>query len=136
MSGYKKKAKQFLEQIGATVSIRFKERGPVDGWGDHAEHNTYSVLVRRNGKGWTYDFHDSIHNTERGLTPTAYDVLSCVEQYDPGTIDDFVREFGYEVHCWDDVRRIERIYAAVKEEAANFQRLFGDVADEFAEVFA
>ena len=32
---------------------------------------------------------------------------------DVGTIDDFVSEFGYEVHKWDDVRRIERTYKAV-----------------------
>ena len=136
MSEYEKRAKEFLKRIGAKVTITFVGCDFVPDWDDHYMHNTYRVRVDRGGKSWSYLFHDSANNTNRNVRPNVYDVLSCVEKYDPGTIDDFVSEFGYEVHSWSDVKKIERIYHAVKKEAANFARLFGDVADKMAEVFA
>lgn len=130
-------AEEFLQLIGATVTIRWKGCSPMPDWGDdHREHNHYDVMVERGGKQYGYEFHDSVYATKCCIFPSAYDVLACTEKYDVGTIDDFVSDFGYEVHRWSDVRKIERIYAAVKDEAANMQRLFGDVMDEFAEVFS
>lgn len=136
MNEYAMRAKEFLKKIGATVKIVYLNTGPVPDWGDNYDRNSYRVVVLRNGKQWSYVFHDSVHNTIKNIKPTEYDVLSCVQKWDPGTIDDFVDEFGYEVHKWSDVRKIEKIYKAVKKEAANFQRLFGDVSDEMGEVFA
>lgn len=52
--------------------------------------------------------------------PTAYDVLACIAKYDPGTLDDFCSEFGYDV----DSKKAEKIYNAVKEEWLNIERLF------------
>lgn len=56
--------------------------------------------------------------------PRAYDILACLEKYDVGTIDDFVREFGYEVRKWSDVKRIEDTYHAVVKEYHDLCRIF------------
>ena len=61
---------------------------------------------------------------QRKTRPSAYDILACLEKYDVGTIDDFVREFGYEVRKWSDVRRIEDIYHAVVKQYHDLCRIF------------
>lgn len=145
MPDYQTRAYDFLQRIGATVSITYLCTERVPDWSDTFLHDTYMVIVERNGKRWRYEFHDSAMMTEKNagrahrgqsrVKPTAYDVLACVEKYDVGTIDDFVEEFGYEIHKWADVKKIERIYAAVCDEVHHVQELFGDVIDEFAEIF-
>ena len=134
MEDYKTRAKRFLKEVGARVSISYINTAEVPDFGD-GHRNIYRVRVDRNGKSWQYRFHDSINHTNRGIRPDAYDVLSCVEQHPPGDIDEFMREFGYEIHNWADVKRLERIWKAVRREARSFQRIFGDVAEEFADVF-
>ena len=135
MDEYNRKAKEFLKKVGAKVTISYKDSGKLPDW-DTYDYDNYRVRVDRKGKSWSYMYHQTTHRTKKDGRPTPYDVLSCVEQTDPGTIDDFVQDCGYEVHSWNDVRRIERIYKAVCKEAKNFERMFGDVADEFCEVFA
>lgn len=142
---YQERAYDFLRRIGATVRVAYIDTDIVPDWDDSAQHDAYLVMVERDGKKWRYEFHDSVYNTRNNkerihcgrsrVKPSAYDVLSCVEKYDVGSIDNFVDEFGYEIHKWADVKKIERIYAAVCDEAHHVQELFGDVIDEFAEVF-
>lgn len=52
--------------------------------------------------------------------PDEYDVLACLEKYDPGTFEDFCSEFGYD----EDSRTAERIYIAVIKEYKNLTRIF------------
>jgi hypothetical protein len=54
--------------------------------------------------------------------PTAYDVLACLTKYDPGTLEDFCGDFGYDV----DSKKAEKIYEAVKDEWKNVCMLFTD----------
>lgn len=133
---YAENAKEFLDKVGAKITIRFKECGKhfAD---DKENRNRYRVTVTRNGKRWSYMFGDSILNTIKGIRPTAYDVLACVEKYDVGTFHDFCNEFGYDEY--DDYDRenakAKRIYKAVCREAEKVNELFGDVFEEFCEVF-
>ena len=60
--------------------------------------------------------------------PTAYDVLACLTKYDPGTLEDFCDEFGYDL----DSKKAERVYNAVKDEYNNLCMLFSD--EELAEL--
>lgn len=53
-------------------------------------------------------------------TPSAYDVLSCLTKYDPGTFEDFCSEYGYN----EDSRSAEQIYFAVQKEYTQLARLF------------
>ena len=52
--------------------------------------------------------------------PTAYDVLTSLTKYDPGTFENFCSEFGYDT----DSRKAEKTYEAVKVEYYNVSRLF------------
>ena len=56
------------------------------------------------------------------VTPTAYDVLACLQKYDIGTFEDFCSEFGYDT----DSRSALKTYEACKEEFTNLQTLFTD----------
>lgn len=52
--------------------------------------------------------------------PSEYDVLACLEKYDPGTFEDFCSEFGYD----EDSKTAERIYIAVIKEYKDLTRIF------------
>ncbi len=54
--------------------------------------------------------------------PTAYDVLTCVQKYDPGTFENFCSEFGYDT----DSRKSEKLYKAIVNEYQNIAMLYND----------
>lgn len=137
MSNRRQEAKEFLKRVGATVKIEFVERGNTPSWWDSSTPvNIYKVTVSRNGKSYTYRFHDSIFNTVKDVKPDEYDVLSCVEKYDVGCLEEFCSEFGYEMY--DDYgrpdKKVSKIYNAVTREVDGINRVFGDVIDELAEI--
>lgn len=51
-----------------------------------------------------------VHN--KGAEPTLYNVLACLTKYDPGTLEQFCDEFGYD----PDSKKHTKLYEAVKEE--------------------
>lgn len=88
-----------------------------------------------------FDFWDSIRNTKirtmpfdsynvqenkelaakkKAAVPSVYDVLACLQKYDPGTFEDFCLNYGYD----EDSRTAERVYFAVQKEYAQLTRLF------------
>lgn len=100
----------------------------------------------------TFDFWDSIRNTEirtmpfdayntqankelaakkKAAVPSVYDVLACLQKYDPGTFEDFCSDYGYD----EDSRTAERIYFAVQKEYIQLARLFTpEQMEELAEI--
>lgn len=54
------------------------------------------------------------------VVPNEYDVLACLEKYDPGTFEDFCSEFGYD----EDSKTAERIYIAVIKEYKDLTKIF------------
>lgn len=114
MTDYELKAKEFLAKCNATMEITFigKERHP--NWDEREARNKYKFVITTPLGTMTDFFWDSIYSTQKGIFEVCeYNIIACLERWDVGTIDDFVSEFGYEVHCWDDVKRIERTYQAV-----------------------
>ena len=61
-------------------------------------------------------------------TPTAYDLLACIEKNDPGDFEEFCSEFGYDT----DSRRAEDNWRAVVKEWQKVRRFF--TAEELAEL--
>lgn len=47
-----------------------------------------------------------------GQRPSAYDVLSCLTKYDPGTFSNFCSDFGYD----EDSKKAEKVYQSVQKE--------------------
>lgn len=124
MNEYVKQAKDFLESCNATMKITYTGIDENKDWDDKKLRNTYSVTITTPKGSMKIKFWDSIYNTERAIKPTEYDILACLEKYDVGTIDDFVSEFGFEVHEWADVKRIENTYKAVVKEYQDICRCF------------
>ena len=52
--------------------------------------------------------------------PNEYDVLACLEKYDPGTFENFCLEFGYD----EDSKTAERIYIAVIKQYKDLTKIF------------
>lgn len=136
MTEYDVKAKEFLKKYGAkmTISHVFDEWGGyrkgkiTDGW-------LYRVRIDRNGKTWSFDFSDSLHNRLRNKRPTPYDVLACIEKYEPyGDVWDFANEYGYKINDRKSYKETERIFKAVYKEYRNVIRMFGDCIDELCEI--
>lgn len=124
MTEYQKQAKDFLESCNANMEITFVGTEINPNWGDARKRNKYIfTIITQLGAMRSY-FWDSEYNTKRDIKPTEYDILACLEKYDVGTIDDFVREFGYEVHERADVKRIENTYNAVVKEYQDLCRVF------------
>lgn len=124
MNNYENQAREFLKSANATMTIKFYDMAINETWGDKAYRNVYKAIIKTSKGQMTIKFWDSIYNTSNGIKPTEYDILACLQKYDVGTIDDFVNEFGYEVSCWGDVKRIEKIYKGCKKEYANICRIF------------
>ena len=121
MSEYVKQAKDFLESCNATMKITYTGMELNSNWKDKELRNTYFATITTPRGTMKVKFWDSVYNTERGIKPTEYDILACLEKYDVGTFEDFVNEFGYESY---NLRCAKRIYKAVTHEYQDLCRCF------------
>ena len=93
-------------------------------------YNRYKVRIDRNHKTMYIVLTDSKHNTDKGLRPTKYDILACLQKYDVGTFEDFCATFGHSVGSLESLK----LHKDVVREYENVVRLFGDVLDELCEI--
>lgn len=56
--------------------------------------------------------------------PNAYSILSCLEKYDVGSMDEFMHEFGYEIKNAKDMANFIQTYNAVVQEYNDLCRIF------------
>lgn len=56
--------------------------------------------------------------------PTEYDILACLTKYDPGRMDDFFSEFGFEINCAQDMFDFIETYNACVKEYNDLCRMF------------
>lgn len=125
---YQQQAEDFLRKSGVKMTVSYF------GYGRHFEGDTYSryryrVTFSRNGQRMQIIFGQSVMAGE--TEPTAYDVLSCIQKHDAGTLEDFCHEFGYS----EDSRTAERIYRAVCKEFAGVERVFsGDEIEQLRDI--
>lgn len=77
MTDHIKEAKNFLIKNNAKMTISFKNcvYGAFD---DEYYHNIYRVRIDRNHKTYSFNFTDSVYNTEQNERPNCYDVLACL----------------------------------------------------------
>lgn len=64
--------------------------------GDEDKRNIYNVTFSRLGDKLKFKFGQSINKSMKKITPTEYDVLACITKNDPGKLEDFCDEFGYD----------------------------------------
>jgi hypothetical protein len=157
MNEYTKQAAEFLEKASAYIEIDFAGRAINRDWKESTPRNLYSVTISTPRGSMTFDFWDSIYNTEitemnagqyaekrynrrfdcltpyeknlarkelqakkAAARPGAYDVIACMQKYDPGTFENFCSEFGYD----EDSRAAERIYFACQNEYSQLAKIF------------
>lgn len=117
VTDYEQQGIDFLQKHGVKMSVTYVNYGPHF-VGDKESRHRYRVTFSRNGKSMRVMFGQS--HAKGATTPTAYDVLSCLQKYDVGTFEDFCSEFGYD----EDSRSAERIYKAVIKECEGVARVF------------
>ena len=141
MSEYVKAAKDFMKKHNAKISISFIGCKRYFS-NDNEARNVYKVRIDRNHKTMTFTFGDSLQNTWNHERPNVYDILACIEKYNPGSFEDFCNEFGYEMYadCYEFGtkegynRDAYRTYNAVKRQYARCMRVFGDCIEELREI--
>lgn len=69
-------------------------------------------------------FQRELKAKREAATPTEYNILSCLELYDVGSMDDFMHDFGYEINCVKDMLNLVNTYHAVVEQYNNVHRCF------------
>lgn len=137
MDAYEKQAQEFLENHYTTITIEYIGRRTPK-WGT-TPVNAYWFTIERatNNTEYSGTYYDSIHNTENGIEPTAYDILSAVWKSEVGTFFEFCNEFGYDTHDESgecvNVDSME-IYKAVLTESLAMNEMFEDCMDELYEI--
>lgn len=81
--------------------------------------NLQYAITRKGGELSQKNFGEGIQAQEISH-PNAYDILTCLQEYDTGTFENFCSEFGYDT----DSRSAEKTYNAVCEEWENVSKLF------------
>lgn len=117
ISSYEQQAAQFLHNCHTTISFKFKEHGIY--FSDETfTRDVWWVTLKNARHRYRFTFGQS--QARQGIKPTTYDILACVEKYDPGTFEDFCSNMGYDT----DSRRAEKTYKAVVKEWQNIRTLF------------
>lgn len=118
---YLQQANAILKEIGASVSLSYLWHGKhfID---DKEHRDVYQFTITKNRRFYTGRFGQSIANsgTGRHIRPTAYDILTCITKYNPGTFEDFCAEYGYDT----DSRKAEKIYKEVVNEWEGINAVF------------
>ncbi|WP_299527625.1 hypothetical protein [uncultured Lutibacter sp.] len=120
---YEAQAIDFLKETKTNLLIQFSHKGKHF-FTDKEKRNIFIVTLENNKHEYTFNFGDSIHNTEKGTTPKAYDVLACLTTYEVEDFADFCMEFGYDLNTAKEIREAQKTHLAVQEESREIKRLF------------
>jgi len=119
MNEYQQQATDFLTTAGMTFKPVWLKHGLhfVD---DKQTRDIWILkLVRKSDKTMlSTKFGQSI--AAGGKAPTAYDLLTCITKYDPGTFENFCGDYGYD----SDSRKAEKIYQGVVKEWEKVSKFF------------
>lgn len=131
LNEYEMQAIHFLVESKTKCRINFIGYGYNQLWNDTEERAQYRVRLSTPRGKMTYLFWDSFFNT-RGLRnteglispkieyqPSAYDVLACLEMYDPRNYTNFTEEFGME-----DNEITRCTYRLCKKQYKDLERIF------------
>lgn len=130
---YKQQALDFLKSTSTVMKIKSAGVSKAP-WSDKSDRNRYSVSLTRGGKSMDVDFYGSLHMFKTGISPSEYDILTCLVKWDPGSLGDFVQEYGYEMKDHKSVTTTTQTWMACVDEYRDVVRVFGDVLDELAEI--
>jgi hypothetical protein len=122
-SSYEKQANDFLTKTKSTLSVKFL-KNDFHSNGDKDTRDIYSCVLKRGKLSHKIKFGQSIVNTEKGLEPTAYDILCCLQKYDAGSFENFCGDFGYNSDSISDSRKARKTYNAVRKEYEGLAKMY------------
>jgi hypothetical protein len=121
---YQARAEEFLRQRGIKFKASFTEYAcHFDG--DKEARDNFRCTFSRNGQRLIIpNFGQSINDSDGagGKPPTAYTVLACITKSDPGDLENFCSEYGYDTNS----RKAERTWRAVVKEWKKVRAFFTD----------
>lgn len=113
--------------------------GEVEGFpfepNDRMWHDKYQITLTRHHKQYRFFFYGSFYDWKNNKRPSRYDVLACIEKYDPCDFEDFCSEYGYAYEDEKQYKRVRKIYNACKEQYERLLDLFGEeLMEELREI--
>ena len=142
-SSYQYEARVIAKYYGLSMRAVYIKTGTVEGWDDKMMHDHFIVILTRafyddtaqrmQYRTMEIRFHGSADDAMKHprKPPRTYDILSCITKADPGTLEDFCSEFGYDT----DSKKADATYQAVKKEYEEFAHLFPEgIPEEIIEI--
>jgi hypothetical protein len=150
---YHKQAADFLEKHNIKIAINKAASQGCPLWCDdkHIHGDKWLVVFSREGKpDFSLDFWDSKADKDlrnggnpyrigspefkahgqkirQALKPTAYDILACLEKYEPAALlEDFCADYGYEIHSVKDAVNVQATHQAVIKQYQQAKAFFTD----------
>lgn len=136
LSEYNTKAVDFLLETQTTCDIVF-EGLACPSWDKKRKVNSYSVTLKNAKHSYTFEFFDSIHNTEKGKKSTLdfYSILACMSYTTPESFDDFCADFGYEFKNESEYIKAKSTHLACLDQDKNLRKLFtSDELEKLSEI--
>lgn len=125
---YQKLAKDFLDKYETTVIAEFKDHALL--WStDEGPRDIYNITLSNKKHNYSFIYGQSFAMT--GAPPTHYGVLSSVTNSDPGSLNQFCKEYGFDLKE-TDMEVVTTIHKNVVEEWDNMRQLF--TADQLKEL--
>lgn len=134
-SEYQQEAVNFLIETETTCEIVFRGLAMAN-W-QTQDVNSYRVTLKNKKHSYTFEFFDSIKNTEENKKATYdfYSVLVCLGYYISDDFDDFCSDFGYEFKNETEYIKAKSIHRACLDQDKNIKKLFtSDQINKLSEI--
>ena len=121
MENYTKQVTDFLKKTGTNLEIVFLEYGKHF-YDEDTKRNRYTYTLSKGNRTVSGVFGQSIDGSERGKSPTKYDILACMRNTSPGTFQEFCGKYGYD----NNSIKATKVYEAVGKEYNDLCLIFND----------
>lgn len=119
---YQQQAINFLTKTGAKVNVKYLRYGSMPWDKNGEERDIYKITLRRGKKSYSCEFGQSI--ADQGVEPSAYDFLTSIEKYDPGSFEDFCDNYGYNDLPLSEYPKVKKTYEAVVKQWKAMESMF------------
>lgn len=127
MKNYEKQGNNFLKKHDVKMIVKFLKHD-VYFQDDKKKRDIFKVTFKRQGKQFTITFGQSIiESTGIGENPPlAYDVLACIEKYEPDTFETFCVDYGFDNEPFANYLKVKKNYNAICKQWKQVSSFFTD----------
>jgi hypothetical protein len=116
---YDEATRSFLESTQSTIDIEFLKNDKYFK-DDLQKRDIYNITILRDKRKMVFTFGQSLAN--KGVKPSFYDILTCLEKSEFQDFNDFCLNLGYDN---DSIKALE-IFEAYKKQLQDLQKLYND----------